>query len=209
MIPKVFHFVWVGAPMPERLRRYVDSWQQVHPDWSVTVWGDADLGWLENRSLYEQADVFAGRFAGQFRSDLARIEILRRHGGVYVDCDFEARQRIDDLCAVPAWAAWELDDVWVNNAIMGSEPGHPLWSKLVAALPGNVAAHPGRRPNVMTGPQFLTPRVEGRGDFTVYPSAWFYPYSWSELDRQGEVFPQARAVHHWDNARKRRGLVDA
>jgi mannosyltransferase OCH1-like enzyme len=208
VIPPVFHFVWVGAPMPDRLARYIASWAAVHPDWTVKVWGDNDFGWLANQDLYDRAGSHTSS-VGQFRSDVARLEILHRFGGVYVDCDFEALQPIDDLCDVPAFAAWEADGVWVNNALMGSVPGHPLWSELIAALPGNVDRCAGKRPNVMTGPQFITPHIVERPDVALYPSAWFYPYLWSELHRQGEEFPEARAVHHWDNARKRKGLVDA
>src|SRR5690606_16548677 len=90
VIPRTFHFVWCGGPMPVRLRTYVQSWQTVHPDWDVRMWGDDDLGWLRNKELFGHAEQHAGRFAGQFMSDVARLEILERHGGVYVDCDFEA-----------------------------------------------------------------------------------------------------------------------
>lgn len=205
MIPRTFHFVWCGGPMPVRLRRYVQSWQTVHPDWDVRLWGDDDLGWLRNQSLFDAADMIAGDHAGQLMSDIARLEILERHGGVYVDCDFEALRRIDDLCISGAWLAWETNGVWANNAIMASEPGLPVWSELIEALPGNVDKHRKARPCVMSGPQFITPRVVGRRDVEIHRAELFYPYRWDELHRQDESFPEAFAVHHWGNQRRRKG----
>ena len=90
-IPRCFHSVWVGDPMPDHLAEYVKTWTRVHPSWEHRVWGDADLGWLQNQSLYDFAEAIT-RHTGQFRSDVARYEILHRFGGVYVDADFEALQ---------------------------------------------------------------------------------------------------------------------
>jgi mannosyltransferase OCH1-like enzyme len=201
-IPRLFHSIWVGDPMPDHLREYVASWTRVHPGWEHKVWGDADLDWLQNQELYDFAEAIT-KHHGQFRADVARYEILHRYGGVYVDCDFEAVVPIDDLLmGVDCFAAWETDDVWVNNAILGSVPGHPLLRDLIDGLPANVKAHRGQRPNITSGPQYLTPLARRHG-ITVYPSAAFYPYRWDELDRAGHAFPDAYAVHHWDNARKR------
>lgn len=188
--------------MPAHLRRYVETWQQVHPDWALAVWSEANLDWLANQTLFDRAEEITPH-VGQFRSDVARLEILHRYGGVYVDCDFEARQRIDDLCDAACWAAWETDGVWVNNAIVGAEPGHPFLTDAIAALPESVERNRGKRPNIMSGPQFITP-IALTHDITLHPSAWFYPYRWDELDRADDDFPSAYAVHHWENARKRR-----
>lgn len=208
MIPRIFHFIWVGDPMPDRLRRYVGTWQDIHPDWDLWMWDESTLGWLTNIDLFHHADNYTNS-PGQFRSDIARYEILHRYGGVYVDCDFEARKPIDALRDHPAFAAWEVDDVWVNNAILGSVPGHPVWQELIDALPANVDRTLGKRPNVMTGPQFITGHFDGRDDVAIYPAAMFYPYLHSELHRRDEDFPEALAVHRWQNAMKRRGLADA
>lgn len=197
-IPRVFHSIWVGDPMPDHLRGYVASWTSVHAGWEHKVWGDSDLDWLQNQELYDFAEAIT-KHHGQFRADVARYEILHRFGGVYVDCDFEALAPIDELLlGVECFAAWETDDVWVNNAILGAEPGHPLLKALIDGLPANVRRHRGKRPNVTSGPQYLTPLMRDRDDVTIYPSAMFYPYRWDQLERCGETFPEAYAVHHWN-----------
>lgn len=203
-IPTQFHSIWVGDPMPDHLREYVASWTRVHPGWEHRVWGDDDLDWLQNQALFDAAEDHAEN-TGQFRSDVARYEILHRFGGVYVDCDFEALHPIDELVeGVDCFAAWETEGVWVNNAIMGAEPGHPLFADLIVGLPGNVERHRGARPNVTTGPQYVTPAARWH-DIRLFPSAMFYPYLWSDLGTPAErgPWPGAYAVHHWENRRSR------
>lgn len=202
-IPRVIHHVWVGGPIPGHLVAHIDTWEALHPSWEHRLWREADLDWLENQDLFDRAEEITPH-VGQLRADIARYEILYAFGGLYVDCDMHALRPVDPLMGDRCWAAWETDGQWVNNAVLASEPGHPLWADAIAGLPDNVRRHRRRRPNVMTGPQYLTPLALEHG-ITVHPSAAFYPYRWDELDRHAEDFPDAYAVHHWDNARKRRG----
>lgn len=209
-IARTFHSLWTGPPMPDHLRRYLATWTQVHPGWEHRIWTDDDLDWLQNQDLYDFAEAIT-KHTGQFRADVARYEILHRHGGVWVDCDFEAINPIDELLlGVDCFAAWETDDVWIGNAILGAVPGHPLYEALIEGLPANVKAHRGKRPNVLSGPQYLTP-IALRHDIDVFAAEQFYPYNYSDVgtDRENGPFPSAFAIHHWSNQRKRRGLTRA
>lgn len=200
MIPHIIHHIWLGDPMQMHLERYLATWNRHHPAWEHRLWVGFDD--LRNQNLYDRAEEITPS-VGQFRSDIARYEILHRYGGVYVDCDFECRRPLDELIeGLDLFAAWETDGVWVNNAIIGATPDDPLIDELIRKLPANVSRKRGKRPNVMTGPQFLTPHWV-QADAPTFPAALFYPYRWDELDRAGEAFPEAYAVHHWDNARKR------
>jgi mannosyltransferase OCH1-like enzyme len=204
-IPRIVHHIWVGPAMPERLVPYVESWERLHPTWEHRMWTEFD--WLENQEIFDRAEVITPH-VGQLRSDLARYEILYRHGGVYVDCDLEALRPIDELCGVDGFAGWEVDGVWVNNAIVGVVPGHPLMRALIDEAPASIRRHRRERPNKMTGPGLVTPLAKRYG-ITLHPSATFYPYSHGELDRIGGDYGDAFTAHHWDNMRKRKGLVDA
>lgn len=202
MIPRIIHQFWVGGPVPDHLAAFMETWRAHHPDWEHRLWGDDDFrGWLRNQDLFDRADEIAPGSGNQMRSDIARYEVLHRFGGVYVDADFECLRPVDPLCGVEFWTAWEMDGRWANMAIAGSVPEHPLLEELIARLPANVEAHKGRRPNWLTGPRFLTPILRRHPEVAVHPASMFYPYQWHELDRQGEHFPDAWAVHHWNNAR--------
>lgn len=209
MIPKVLHQVWIGPePMPERFAEWSLGWQAMHPGWQHRLWGNDDLdGYpFRNRPLWEAAPDLVPGSEWQFRSDLARYEILLTLGGVYVDLDMEPLRPIDDLLPEvgDAFTVWETDGVWANNAVMGATHGHPWIIDLVGGLPAWVAEHPGKRPNVLSGPQYLTPRLTL--DVTVLPSRLFYPYLFSQVGTAAESgpFPDAYAVHHWNNTRRLR-----
>lgn len=200
MIPRTIHHIWVGPPMPDPLTAYMRTWRDLHPDWEHVLWSSFDD--LTNQDAYDRAEEITPH-VGQLRSDLARYEILHRHGGVYVDCDMEALRPIDDLLSAGCFAGWETDGVWVNNAVLGCVPGHPLMADLIAAAPASIEANAGARPNRMTGPHLLTPHARRHG-ITVHPSAAFYPYHWSNLDQRD--YGDAYAVHHWANQRRKRGV---
>lgn len=226
MIPKHFHRIWVGPPPPsDMLAMMCDpAWSLLHPGWGSTLWTDG-FEWhgehdvharpiedLQNQDLFDRAEEIVGpNEVGQFRADVARLEILHRHGGVYVDCDMEARKSFAPLLVAECFAGFEDPECrWVNNAVFGAEAGHPFLAALIEALPASVAAAQRagiRRPNRFSGPQFITPIWSSRfrESVTVHPSSCFYPYSWSALDRKGEDFPDAYAVHHWAHRRATRG----
>lgn len=207
MIPRTLHRIWFGPPMPEHLAAYGETWRAQHPDWEHVLWTEANLPPLKNQQLFDDAERIAPRNVGQLRADVARYELLLEHGGVYVDCDLECLRPIDELLAVgvSCFAGWESPGRWVNNAILGAEPGHPFLAAIVEGLDENVAEHLGARPNVLTGPQYVTPVYRRYADaVTVYPQAHFYPYLWSELERSAETFPDSYAVHHWHNRRTNR-----
>ena len=189
--------------MPDHLQAYRQTWADLHPDWEHRLWGEADLTWLQNRELFDNAEDFT-EHVGQFRSDVARYEILRLLGGVYVDCDMEARRPIDELLGCDVFVCRETPK-FLGNTVIGSVREHPFLVDLVDLLPARVAATKGNgwRPNRITGPHYLTTVAE-RHDVTVYPTGHFFPYGWNELERAGEDFSDAYAVHHWDNQRKLR-----
>jgi mannosyltransferase OCH1-like enzyme len=207
-IPRIFHFFWTGGMIPSHLIDYMDSWITNHPDWKYQIWSEDNLLDLEHEELYANALHIAPGHEGQLKSDIARYEILLRCGGVYVDCDFESKRPIDKLLdSVTCFVAWEETGQWLNNAIMGAVPEHPFLRALVDGLPEQIdrMGYQGLRPNVITGPQYLTGVYKARrNEVTVFDKDLFYPYLWNELERGGESFPDAYAVHHWNNKRKGR-----
>lgn len=209
MIPRFIHQVWIGPdPCPAEFANWGIRWHVLHGGWGYRLWTNDALAEfpLRNQPLWDAAPDIVPGHEWQFRSDLARYEILAEYGGVYVDLDMEPLRPIDDLVAGvgDAFTVWETDNVWANNAVMGATHGHPWLIDLVGGLPAWIAEHPGKRPNVLSGPQYLTPRLTL--DVTVLPSRLFYPYLWSDVGTRRErgPFPDAYAVHHWNNTRKAR-----
>lgn len=207
MIPRIIHQIWLGSEVPSELRFYSETWKYHHDHWVYQLWTDANLFPLRNQALFDRAEEIAPQNVGQFRADIARYEILHKMGGIYVDMDFECVRNLDRLLEpVTCFAAWEEQDKWINNAIMGCQPGDPFMDLIIKAIPTSVEAHLGARPNKLTGPQLVT-RLYRKHEFgpyvTIFDKELFYPYLYNELHRKGQSFPNAYAIHHWNNARRK------
>ena len=199
-IPARLHFIWVGSPMPQHLSENVDQWRAMHPDWQCHVWTEKNLPILRNRDLYKRApELVPADAVGQFRADIARYELLFDFGGLYCDVDTIPLRPIDDaLVGHEVFAAME-DRTYVGNTYLGSVPGHQIFRDLVAGLPANVKRMPGKRPNKLSGPQYLTPVWKRHGGYTAPSREWF-PFSYTDV-KNGTVptdyAPEVRAVHQW------------
>jgi mannosyltransferase OCH1-like enzyme len=199
-IDKTFHFIWFGKPMPQHLRDNILAWAAMHPDWKMCLWTESNLPKLRNQDLFDNAkDIVPADAVNQFRADLARYELLYDMGGFYADVDTRPLKRIDsELAGHEVFAAME-DRNYVGNTYLGSVPGHLIFREIVGAIPASVKGGKGKRPNVLTGPKFLTPIWKRRGGYTAQ-SHLFYPYSYTDL-KNGTVptdyHPDAVAVHEW------------
>jgi hypothetical protein len=137
-IPRIIHQIWLGSPLPKKLARYSRSWRKQHPEWEFKLWTDKEVADFDfpSRALFDEATCW-----GQ-KSDLLRMEILKKEGGVYVDLDYQCFQPIDVLVArydffstlkyiYTAHVGWP--DVWQKpivacNSLIGARPQHPILS---------------------------------------------------------------------------------
>jgi len=210
MIPKVLHRIWVGGPIPELYQEYGKAWEAMHPGWSFKLWTDEDFEskWLKNQKLFDEAKSYVPADAiGQFKSDLARYEILFRYGGVYVDCDVEPVKPIDDLLDVEAFAGWEQQNLYVGNTVIGSAPSARFWGDMIDAAADASKANKGRAATWLSGPRIVTRLYnESNRGLKVYPQSYFFPYSYKDLKNSPELkaYPNAYAIHHWAHQRKLR-----
>lgn len=194
-IPRVFHYIWLGPkPMPDKWAAFMRGWRDRHPGWTLQRWDETNLPRLENQKCFDEHPFLSGK------ANLLRYEILRAHGGVYIDTDFECVKNIEPLLSdVTCFAAWQ-NATTINNAILGAVAGHPLWDDLIRNIPDSVEHNRHLPSPFQTGPHFMTPILRERHpDVTLFPSAWFYPYPWQEAHREPDAseFPRAYAIHRW------------
>lgn len=177
------------------------------------MWTPDSLPALVNARFWDHRRWSRSSHPGMWQANLARYELLNRFGGVWVDVDLEPLRPIDDLIAgVGCFAAWETQDLWVNNAFMGSTPGHPAVGEIVDGIPSSIAANKGRRSNHCTGARYITPLLTARDDVTIFDKDLVYPYRWDQtldvsIDDAADLWPEAWTVHHW--ADRRRGNARA
>lgn len=194
-IPRTFHQIWINRDnpaLPDKFGAYRDSWLERHPGWEYKLWNLDNLDFVPQRmDLVQSASSYAQM------ADVLRYEILHQHGGVYLDTDFECLRSIEPILDGVQNFSCSEDGLSVSVGIIGALPGSIYMERCIAGLPARVGLAP---PTVETGPRLMTRTLLGggvAGDFTLFPSAWFYPYGWNELHRAGEHFPEAYAIHRW------------
>jgi inositol phosphorylceramide mannosyltransferase catalytic subunit len=187
MIPRIFHQVWVGPePLPPKYRRYQETWVQHHPGWELRVWTDENLPPdLERKEVYERLRQPAER------SDMLIFEFLNRYGGVYIDTDFECLRSIEPLLdgveIFCAYSHFDSHSERLNNAIMGSAPGHRLIAQGLRELRPRDTYGPVDKAG--TGPFFVTELFVGRPEVTLFGPELFYP-------RTPGAAKSAYGIHH-------------
>ncbi len=184
MIPRILHQVWVGPnPMPQEFVDYRESWRRHHPDWEMHLWTEDSLpGDLVRTEAYERLRSPAER------SDIIRLEVLYRFGGVYVDTDVECLRRIDPLVEESGDFFVGAVKGKVENAVIGAAAGHPILERALREL--RPVTDYGVDPTQGTGPWFLTALLREYPEVTIYPQEVFSPMTDAERE-------QAYAVHHY------------
>ena len=209
-IPKIIHHTWLGDdPLPEAGWEMIARWRHYHPDWEMRLWTRDNLPPLQNQALYDS------RQNTGHRADVLRYELMYQFGGVYVDIDMECRRPLDDLIKNCEGFAGRmkpnmtiLGTLYLEIAILGSVPGHPLFAQVVDMLPDWYGTHESYAIPTRTGPQFfqaqyLAWRVAGEQyqgehkDFLLFRPSLFYPYFRSERERDGSESPESYAIHRW------------
>jgi len=213
-IPKIIHHIWIGDdPLPKAAQDMRDTWRRHHPEWQMRLWTQDNLPPMQNEALY-----YRSRNTGH-RADILRYELLRQFGGIYVDMDMECQRPLDDLIKDCEGFAGRIQPTRVETctqyleiAILGSIPAHPLFAQVLDRIAASFVAHESESVSVRTGPQFFQPqylawRTEGeqyRGehrDFLLFRPSLFYPYTWVEREdgreRGADMYPEACAIHRW------------
>lgn len=94
MIPKIIHICWFsGDKYPVEIKRCMDTWRKVLPDYEIKVW-DAEAA----RSLHcRYVDEALDRKRWAFAADAVRFYAVYLDGGVYMDSDIFLYRRFDEF----------------------------------------------------------------------------------------------------------------
>ena len=121
VIPKKLHYMWLGGkPIPDTLKKCIDSWIKYCPDYEIIEWNEDNYD--VSKHLYMK-QAYENKAYG-FVPDYARLDILYNEGGLYLDTDVEIKRNIDDLlyqeafCGVEKWQV--LNFGGMSGAVKGN-----------------------------------------------------------------------------------------
>lgn len=134
-IPKILHFIWLGSKEIPNKDTCLSTWRQFHPDWDIQIWTDDTLAAHEdlqflNRDPLEYA--CKNRLYGM-ASDILRLELLWKYGGLYIDVDYVCIGNVDSFhdsfdfyCGASC-----THNIEINNGLLASKPRHVLLLKMM------------------------------------------------------------------------------
>lgn len=128
MIPKTIHYCWLSKdPLPQNVRKCIKSWSRKFPGYTIKLW-DAES--FDFDSVPFTKEAVANR-KWTFASDYIRLYALYTEGGIYLDSDVQAFERLDDWLQYDFFTGLEMRDrlhteIYPEAAIMGAAKGNPI-----------------------------------------------------------------------------------
>ncbi len=206
----MIHYVWVGSPLPDKQRAYIESWRRTNPSYEVVCWNESNIDF--SVPLIQEA-YRRGRWATV--ADIARLTAVHQHGGIYLDTDFEVYRPLDRLLGDRCFCAFqrEADPTdWVCNGVFGAEPAHwfvrDVLTQALSLRPGPFGIE---RPT-RYGPKLFTSLLRQRGltaysprgvrieDVFIHPVPVFFPFGWKEQFTPECIAPDIIAAHFWEKS---------
>lgn len=203
LIPKILHYMWLGGkPLPDNLKRCIDSWKKYCPDYEIVRWDESNYDIHKNIFMSEAYDN--GRYG--FVPDYARLDILHQYGGIYMDTDVELIRGLDDLLYQEAFCSVEKWQVINFGGCTGAVKGHSAlepflegWNsrKLIrndgtfdiissGLIDTNIALREGYQ---------LSGKNQSVLGMNIYTYDYFHPYDYMSglLEKTNDTF----AIHHF------------
>jgi mannosyltransferase OCH1-like enzyme len=201
MIEKNIHFCWFGPkPISEKNRENIQICKTINPDFTLQLWGNELLDVPDFNNQYVQTCAANGKFANL--ANYARIYLLKKYGGFYLDIDVRCIKPfsllLEQLGEVENIYAYESPDnaTYINNAVCAATANNSFISKVhdlfLQTFDGSERAN-------ISSPHFITSVLtSGAPNVTILPRDYFYPYNYDETFHEGCVTTNTFCIHQWD-----------
>lgn len=203
MLPKIIHQVWLGPDDPpiEWMQTWVDF--AFNADWEYRVWTERTIPPLEN---YQAFNFYIENEMWHGAADVARVEILERHGGWFMDADLELLDPIGFGSDPMQFAQFVVVEHPIKpdrfpNGIIGSTAGNKILSRYVDIIARHVKVDDLVPPWATVGGNALYEAImAGSEPFHVTPTGMFLPFHFGKRYTSPDV--DTYAIHHQYSTRR-------
>ena len=198
MVPKKIHYFWFGdAKKSPLIDRCIESWKRYAPDFQIIEWNEQNYD-VEKNSFTRKA--FAEK-KWAFLSDYARLDVLHREGGVYMDTDMELLKPLNNFLNHALFLGMESAN-HVNASIVGSQANHWLISEVLVRyqIMKDYTPIPVVMTDVLKSHTALKHGINVYRDITIYPPSYFYPFAFGEKFNENKIQENTHTIHWWDHS---------
>lgn len=151
-IPRILWSYWQGGTPPLLVQRCFDHWRRLHPHFEIRI--------LDERGVLQCLPAIPAALDGASaakRADWIRLELLRRHGGIWLDASTILTQPLDWVLQEQARTGADFvgyylqqytsvpDRPVVENWFMAAPPGSPFIEDLQREFTQEVIARTGEQ----------------------------------------------------------------
>lgn len=204
MIPKIIHYCWFGGnKKSEMIKRCMASWRKFCPDYEIVEWNESNYDVTKQPFMKKAYE--AGKWA--FVADYARVDILYRHGGVYLDTDVELISSLDPFLKYDFYAGFESMSFVSFGLGFGSAEGHPVLKDILEYYDGLEFPESEFDLSMVSCPRIQTDALERRGmvcnnqnqvvgDCYIFSTEYFCPMSFKT--GKTKITENTVSIHHFD-----------
>lgn len=204
MIPKVIHYCWFGRnKKSELINKCIESWWRHLSDYKIIEWNEDNFNVYQNDYMRE---AYRKR-KWAYVSDFARMKILYKYGGIYLDTDVEVIKTFPEyLLEHSCFSGIEHISKLVSpGLIFGCQAGNQMVGELVAEYENIKFKNAGvdrivtinkRVTNYLIKYGYtLDDKMQIINDMVIYPSNYFCGYDGER--RITDIKPETISIHHY------------
>lgn len=206
-IPKKVHQIWLGPFDPPK--KWMSSWKNFCKEynWEYYLWDDKKIKnfKLENEQEFDKSDSY------QQKADIARYEILYRHGGIYADCDMIWLKKdlskyipfsTSDFIGVqeyPSESMQRIGPPYLSNGFFASSVKNDILKRCIDNIPDRIAMNT-THTYIKTGPTLLNSCV--KEVISIIPYYYIFPkdFHWKTHVKDPMSFSKTALVFTYNGA---------
>lgn len=214
-IPKVIHYCWFGKSVKPRLvKDCIGSWKYHFKDYKIIEWNEEN--YKTNHPFFIQA---IEKRLWAFASDFARLDILNKYGGIYLDTDMLITKSFDFLLTNKVNIGAESID-FINGAFIATAENQTFLLDCLSFYDNLILSTNENDLMQMTIPRVMTKilfdnyfnlqefnRIIVEKDIMIFPPEYLYPLPYSkkmELNNYKEYLTEnSVGVHLWSASWKK------
>ena len=129
MIKKI-HYCWFGGEKPDSVKRNVEHWAKLNPDFEICEWNEGNI----DVSAFEFGKQALAKKKWGFLVDIIRPQKLFHEGGFYIDADVELIKPLSQIeNEHNKLLMGYIYDCALGTAILYSPAGHPYMRDILNA----------------------------------------------------------------------------
>ena len=198
-IPKKIHQIWIGGEIQPIIAIYTSTFKNIK-GFEYKLWGNSDLKKANFPKTWKYISNLMSREKPIWAqiTDLMRLEILHRHGGIYVDSTMEyigKKNSLEKMIETTSKFIMSNEsdcglkcgnghgELYISNSFIASVPKYKVLTRLLSNkyLSKIDLDKPA---NKSTGPYYVRTGILDKDDVKMLPINLIYPFNYDTEDSQ-------------------------